>query len=377
MTELITEKRLRIMLLIKSLSQGGAERQCCQLAEQLADAGHSVCVVVYSTAHMFYRDLLPPNVNLVSLGRRRWNIPGLLFGLRRQTLQFKPDVLYSFMSHSNLLAIALKHISSFRVVCGIRSSDYDLRTEPVHARFGEWLHRLALRNADLIIANSYAAKAEMSAEGIPSSGISVVANGIDSDRFRFKPEARCEFRQRLGYSDTDFVIGMFARLHPMKGYAVLLKAFSDALGGNPNLKLLMIGRGGRDKIDTEIKAYGLQKQVLLLDERRDIENYYSAIDLYCSPSLYGESFPNALSEALSVGLPCIATDVGDSALIMAGLGRVIDANDAGQLRDAIIHAAVRSTESEPEARRQHIVRNYGLHELGGRTIRTLLNMMES
>ncbi|MFZ9349006.1 MAG: hypothetical protein ACO24Z_09840, partial [Arenimonas sp.] len=75
--------------------------------------------------------------------------------------------------------------------------------------------------------------------------------------------------------------------------------------------------------------------------------------------------------------PCIATDVGDSALIMAGLGRVIDAYDAGQLRDAILHAAVRSPETESEARRQHIVRNYGLHELGERTMRALQNMMGS
>lgn len=368
---------LRILLLIKSLGQGGAERQCCVLAGQLAEAGHSVCVVVYDNPDGFYRPLLPVSVRLVSLHCGRWNIPGLIFGLWCQIRAFKPDVIYGFMSHSNLLVLFSGLFTQARRVCGIRGSNYDLNTEKVQARLGEWLHRFALRFADLVIANSDAGMHELRDFGLPDGKITVVSNGIDCDRFRFSGDARVEIRSRLGYSADDRVIGLFARLHAMKGHAVLLEAFSAAVSEDRNFKLLLIGSGDRTPIEKAISELRISESVMLMEERPDIERYYSAIDMYCSSSLYGEGFPNALSEAMSTGLPCIATDVGDSGLIISDFGTLVAAGDVQQLSAAILSCSTVRNEVDTEARRQHIVRNFGIGQFGERTIAALRKTLES
>ena len=369
--------KLRIMLFIKSLGQGSAERQCCVLAAQLAKSGHDVCVVIYDSKAEFYAGLLPAAVKLVSLGHGRWNIPGLLFGLLRQIRSFKPDVLYSFMSHSNLLAALAGLLAHTTIVYGVRGSGYEHSTEPMHARFGEYLHMKSMRIADMIIVNSHAAKSELTEDGLLPSKITVIANGIDAERFRFDATARAEIRTELGYSQTDRVIGMFARLHPMKGHECLLQAFSITASQDPNLRLLLIGSGDRSGIDKLVAGYGLQGRVTLLEQCQDIEHYYSAIDMYCSASLYGEGFPNALAEAMASGHPCIATDVGDSALIISNLGQLLAAGNVQQLSEAISSCPSELNEAQAEARRLHIVNNFGLQQLGERTIMALRKTLES
>ncbi len=80
---------------------------------------------------------------------------------------------------------------------------------------------------------------------------------------------------------------------------------------------------------------------------------------------------------MSVGLPCIATDVGDSALILSNYGPLIAAGDVQQLTDAIRSCAAERIEADAKARRQHIVQNFGLTRLGERTILALRQMLES
>lgn len=365
------------MLLIKSLRQGGAQRQCCVLASRLAEDGHAVCVVVFDQPELFYRSILPKSVQILSLRSHRLNVPKLLYRLYRCVKYFKPGLIYGFMSHSNLLAIGVSPFINAKIVCGIRASNLASIEESLSVQVGEWLHRNALRFCDLIITNSYAAKSELSADGLPPSKIVVVANGIDTNRFRFNPTWRADIRAELGYGQTDRVIGMFARLHPMKGHDCLLQAFSAAAAQNPSLRLLLIGSDGRCGIEKLVAGYGLQRRVTLLEQCKDIECYYSAIDMYCSSSLYGEGFPNALSEAMSTGLPCIATDVGDSRLIISDFGTLVAAGDVQQLSAAILSCSIVRNEVDTEARRQHIARNFEMRQFGERTIAALRKTLES
>lgn len=367
---------LRILLLIKTLGQGGAERQCCTLARQLAEAGHKVCVVVYDINDVFYSTLLPDSVEFVSLGRWRWNMPGLLLGLYRKVAQFKPDIVYGFMSHSNLLLTAMRPFIQAKIICGIRSSTQQMAAQFLSVRLGEWIHRIALRFADLIITNSHVAKSELLGAGLQKTKITVIANGIDTNRFEFDPNARAEIRDRFAYSENVRVIGLFARLHPMKGHDCLFKAFSEAATYDQNLNLLLIGSGNRSLLEKSIEATGLQNRIIVLDQCHDIERYYSAIDMYCSASLYGEGFPNALAEAMATGVPCIATDVGDSAFIISNLGQLVTAGDVQQLSNAIRNSSFENSKAQAEARRQHIAHNFGLQQLGERTIVALRKTLE-
>lgn len=377
MSRMVSEGKLRIALLIKSLRQGGAQRQCCVLAAKLVEQGHVVRIIVFDRADLFYGAILPESVEVISLGSHRWNIPALLWGLYGKIRIFRPDVLYGFMSQSNLMSLALRPLMRSKVVCGIRASRIDPDKEPWRVRFGERVHEAALRFADLVIANSNAAKADLVAKGFSDQHVAVVANGIDTERFRFDAGSRAEIRRRLGYGESDHVVGMFARIHPMKGHEFLLSAFSDAAAERSNLKLLLIGGGYRHAVEARIKALSLEAKVIVLDEYPDIERYYSAIDRYCSASLYGEGFSNSLAEAMAVGLPCIATDVGDSGLIIDGYGKLVSPGDVRGLADAIRCHSNESSGLDAEARREYIVRNFGFNLLAEHTMHALYRILES
>jgi glycosyltransferase involved in cell wall biosynthesis len=367
---------MRVLLLIKSLGPGGAEHQCSLIATQLAKEGHSICIAVYDSGDTFYSSMLPSQVKFESFGLGRWNILGLIFALRRLIKSYKPDLVYSFLSHSNLISLVSCKSLNVKIVCGIRSSGYNFLVEPTLSRLGEWLHRKLLRFADSIITNSNAARVELGKAGIAERKIFSIENGIDTERFQFNADARDEIRRGLGFAINDRVIGLFARAHPMKGHSILLQAFSQALLIDPDLRLLLIGKGVQETIQSQVISLNLSDKIVFLNVTNDIERFYSAIDLYCSASLYGEGFPNTLSEAMSTGLPCIATDVGDSALIMAGLGHLIIANDVQQLSNAIHNCSTVQDAQQTEARRSHIINNYSLQRLGERTIQVLSLTLE-
>ena len=74
----------------------------------------------------------------------------------------------------------------------------------------------------------------------------------------------------------------------------------------------------------------------LLGERSDIIRIYAGLDMACSSSSYGEGFSNAIAEAMATGLPCVVTNVGDSALIVGNTGRVVQSRNPDAFADAIL-----------------------------------------
>jgi glycosyltransferase involved in cell wall biosynthesis len=369
----------RVLLLIKSISRGGAEHQCCLLAGQLADAGYSVRLIVYNDEDAIYKHLLPHTVQFVSLHCRRWNMLGLLFGLLRQIHAYKPKVVYGFMSHSNLLLLAVAGVIDAKIVCGIRSSKARIEKASVIARFGEWLHKKALHFADLVIPNSYAGSHDIAALGVSPDRISVVVNGVDTSKFIFNATARLDLRAALGILDDTVAIGMFGRFHPLKNHAMLLEAMMENALAGKRFKLLFIGDGAHAyKSDLMARAdqLGMADQILMLDGREDVNRYYSVLDIYCSCSDY-EGFSNVLAEAMSVGLRCIATDVGDSRKIIGGTGIVVPPRDQAAL-SAALKWAMNSPDCISRAeRRAHIAGNFSLEQLGQRTMKAIDNILDS
>ncbi len=371
----------RILLMIKSLGQGGAERQFCLLAGQLQSVGYEVCVVVYDQGDSFFGHLMPASVRLESLQcSNRWNLPKLLYRLHRIIAEFNPDIAYGFMSHSNLLLLIAKMFQPIRVACGVRSSQLDFDNEKPITRFGEHLHNYILRFANCIIANSRTGANELIAKGIAPSKVDVVPNGIETERFTYDAAARIRIRHEHQFDDGDIVIGMFARFHSMKGHRILLQATAMLLPEFPMLKIFLVGNGDYTFIQ-ELKEIAVAGEfsdcVVFLGKQSNIEQYYSALDLYCSASVSGEGFPNALSEAMSIGIPCVATDVGDSALVLEGFGEPVPPGDAEALATALRKAVIAGPKGIIEAQRQSIESRFGVNQFRTATVAALNKTMDS
>lgn len=101
---------------------------------------------------------------------------------------------------------------------------------------------------------------------------------------------------------------------------------------------LLVGRGvthDSEELAASLHEHGLEGRVTLAGERADIPRIMCRLDLLVSPSEWGEGFPNVLGEGLAAGVPCIATDIGDSAQVVGDCGRVVAPGDAAALAGAI------------------------------------------
>jgi len=142
----------------------------------------------------------------------------------------------------------------------------------------------------------------------------------------------------LDLPSSAVLVGRVARLHPMKGYPELIRAAGRLGRTRADLHLVLAGRGveaGNSELEGEISAAGLEGRVHLLGERRDVPHLLAALDVCCSPSLFGEGFPNVVAEALACAVPCVVTDVGDSAAVLGSAGRVVKPGEVLELASAL------------------------------------------
>ncbi|MEO0035230.1 MAG: hypothetical protein RLZZ501_1253, partial [Pseudomonadota bacterium] len=353
---------MRILLVARSLGQGGAERQLVTLAGELARRGHDVAVALLYPGGPFAAELAAAGIPLHPLDKSgRWDLAGPLRRLRALVRAWRPEILHGYLPVANLLAaLAGRAAPGCRVVFGIRASDMDLsRYDPANRLLYRAEAALAGR-ADLVIANAAAGLEALWRRGAPAGRGVVIANGIDTGRFRPDPAARAEQRARLGIDDATCLVGMIARHDPMKDHATFLAA-AEACG--PGFAFVLAGTGTADAPAPPPDGIALRR----LGPVARVERLMAALDVGALPSRFGEGFPNALAEMMACGVPCVATPVGESAAILGDTGRIVPAGDPAALAEAWRALAPPRDPALAHRCRVRIEENYSVARLGART----------
>nr|WP_303181969.1 glycosyltransferase [Lachnoclostridium phocaeense] len=135
-----------------------------------------------------------------------------------------------------------------------------------------------------------------------------IRNKIDVSKYQFNPDTREKYRREIQVSENCLVLGTVGRLSPVKNQMYLLDIMKELKRENRNIKLLIIGTGTlEEKIRQKVKELQLEDYVLLLGERRNVNQWLQAMDVFLMPSLH-EGFPIAAIEAQASGLPCLFAD---------------------------------------------------------------------
>jgi glycosyltransferase involved in cell wall biosynthesis len=352
------------------MGMGGAQRQLCAMARGLVGRGHEVQVAVFYREQNHEEELLQSGAQLLHLQKRgRWDNFGFLVRLWRTVRHNRFDVIYGLLSVSNLLVVALRLTGvPAATVCGVRASDM------LSGRY-DWLSNLALRleralapRADLVIANSRAGQRFLDPH-TSHRNIIVIENGIDVDRLCWSAQARVGFRERLGIGPETALIGMIARLDPMKDHENFLQAAARVLREKPDARFLCVGEGPAERkryLKQLAEQLSLHSAFQWLDKVDDVCAVYSALDVLCLSSAYGEGFPNVVAEAMACGVPCVATNVGDTDRILSDADFLVPARDPDAAATAIL-AALRQGRSKAEVRMQKIRSEFSVDALAAKT----------
>ncbi|MDR3639879.1 MAG: glycosyltransferase [Humidesulfovibrio sp.] len=327
---------MRLLLSIPSLALGGAERQFAALASGLAARGHDVLAVTLGRGGPLAESL--GRARLVELGKAsRLDNPLVALGLARLLRREAPAVHYAFLPSCCVLgALLAPFFPATRLVLGVRASN--VAGLGLAGRLLHWLEARLSRRAALVIANSQVGLRHCLERGFPAARAQVVPNGIDAERFRPERALGAELRRAWGAGDEDRLIGLVARLDPMKGHAIFLAAAARLARQRPEARFVCVGGGPADYaafLRDQARALGLDTRLVWAGERPNMPAVYNALDFVCLSSTYGEGFPNVLGEAMACGVPCVATDVGDATLVLGGTGVVVRPGDAMALAEGL------------------------------------------
>jgi glycosyltransferase involved in cell wall biosynthesis len=357
-----------VLHLITGLETGGAERMLARLVGRIDRARFPSAVVSMTGPGAIGPLIEAAGVRLYSLGLGRGRpdprgVPRLLRILRER----RPTILQTWLYHADLLGLIARGLAGApHLVWNLRCTESTVGP----------LLRLVLSRAsgvpDAVVVNSQEGERFHRAIGYRPRRWVQIPNGFDTAALRPDREAGRQVRGRLGIAERAAAILLPARYDPMKDHASFLAAASLFAAARPDARFVLAGSGtGPDNqaLAAAIGAHGLAERVILLGERSDLDRLYPAFDLVTLSSAYGEGFPNVLGEAMASGVPCVATDSGDSAAIIGDAGAIVPPRQPR----ALAAAWRRLLDLAPDERRalglrarERIVRSYGLDAIVAR-----------
>ena len=371
----------KILFFIRSLNAGGAERQLVVTAKGLAERGYKVTVLTFYSGGFYADELANTKVQLLSLNKKgRWDLIAFFYCLLKALRRQRPDVIYSYLNTANILAVILRpFIFPARIVWGVRASNMDLEQYDWLSRWSYWLECKLSRFADVIIANSHAGLEYAVEHGFPRQKITVIPNGIDTERFYPDKLAGEQLRQKWGVAENERLIGAVGRIDPMKGIPVFLEAAARIKQQHAHVRFVWVGVGEASyEKEMRLRAtqLGLDDELIWAGRHTDMTAVYNAFDIASSSSSFGEGFPNVLGEAMACGVPCVVTDGGDSALVVGETGKVVPVKDSEALAVAwhemlLLNDELMTTLSE--AARKRIVSEFSISALIDKTGRVALD----
>lgn len=330
---------------------GGAEHMLVRLLQELNDQQRRQQSVISLRPRWGLEDEIEEmGIPVKALGMSGRPNPADVFRLGRALRRTHPDVVQTWMLHSNFLGgLVADAVCRAPVAWGVHLSDFSratLGTKAIVVQRGEALCSWFIPAS--IVACSVSSREAMYRLRYRRRRIVTIPNGFDVEHFRPDPAARDEVRRELGLSPTTTVVGHLARYHPIKDHPTLLAAAMTVASRVDDIRFVLAGHDVTlDNPVLKPLAEPLGDKLLMLGNRNDVPRLLNGFDLAVSSSS-GEALSLAIGEAMATGIPVAATECGESAELVADTGATAPVRDPDALAEAIIGLI----ELGPEKRRE-------------------------
>jgi glycosyltransferase involved in cell wall biosynthesis len=358
-SETASRTTIRVALVITGLEVGGAEKCLTQLAlyadrEQFAIEVYSLQPRPTGDKARLVEQLELGGVRVHFLdASSTWSAPRVVLNLRRHFQRQQPQVVQSFLYHANVVSILAARLAAIRwVFTGIRVAD----PNPYRRQIERSLYGFAALN--VCVSRSVAASYQASGFQISNSlllqeslwhrTLHVIPNAVDTAPYADAVPADLGV---CGFGPERRVLLFVGRLEKQKGLDWLIACLPDLLARLPDHELVLIGNGPqRDALMRQAVRLGVADHVHVLGWRPDVPQLLKRADVLVLPSRY-EGMPNVLLEALSAGVPVVATraegieevvgDLADFCLVNFGrshdlVTRIVQVAADGDAREALI-----------------------------------------
>jgi glycosyltransferase involved in cell wall biosynthesis len=361
---------MKITHIITDLDTGGAEMMLYKLLYSLRNKEIDSSVITLMSRGEVTERIEALGVRVETLDLSQGERPSwqTIKKLRSLVRVLNPDIVQGWMYHGNIVATIAVFLfdpmhRKTKLFWNIRQTLYDIKSERTQTRWliilGRWLSFLPKG----IIYNSTLSAKQHSELGFSSKNNKMIANGFDLQKFHPDQNNYQQFRKELNVSESAILIGHISRLHPMKDHATLLRAVDRIMEhisdlGDQEVVFLFIGHGVTSELSDN-------SEIRFLGERSDIPKIMSALDILVSSSSWGEGFPNVIGEAMASEVPCVVTDVGDSAYIVGKYGKVCPIGDDQCIANSLLQLIKSKQERNALGKqaRQRIEENYSMDKI--------------
>ena len=291
---------LHVVHIIDSLGLGGLEKGVVTLANNTsADIRHTILCLRTSGPSA---RRLPDDAAVIAMGKSAGNSLAFLRRLAAEINRLAPDVVHTRNWGGMDGILAARMASMKNIVHG--EHGWDLADSLGQSRKRRLVRRaLSLATCEFI-AVSQAIKAWLEEDVRICRPVTQIYNGVDTELFRADGD-RGALRRELGLSANSMLIGIVARLDPIKDHPTLLRAFAGIANRHPDAHLVVAGDG---PARPALERHGV-RQVHFLGSRSDIPDLLRGLDLFVLTSL-NEGISNTILEAMASGLPVVASRVG-------------------------------------------------------------------
>lgn len=322
---------MKVLHIITSMNSGGAENVLFRIVNSDKNNCHSIISLTHND--FFFNKYAKIGINVKVIFQNKFSLLSWPARLIFHIIKFKPDVVQTWMFHSNLVGGIFSKIAGVKKIIWNVRGPYNKKLYSAQTNIVILLCNLFSRVIpDKIIYNSnYALETLNFGVNKNNTKSTVIHNGFDvvSDPFLF--------RRNEQIKDNIFTIGMAARYDSFKDHKTLLKSLHILKKNNIPFKCLLAGSEINYKnndLMQDIIKMNLDKDIVLLDELNNLNKFMKLIDVNVLSS-NDESFPNVIGEAMSKGIPCIATDVGDTGFLIADTGWLVKKSDPGMMSDSL------------------------------------------
>lgn len=327
----MTRRRKKVLHLITSLELGGAQSGLLLGLPRFENDEYEHILCSITDRMNMAEEFENAGVKTMSLQLQNKTDFMVVWRLRKLLKEVKPDVLHTYLLHGNLLGRVVGSLTGVPVII---SSE---RTIGQARRWGRILTRLTNPLAQAVEVNSSAGKLSVIKElGVPESKVRIIRSGFDLNSITSQ-NVETNISNELGLNEDTRVILMAGRLRPVKGIDYGIRAFTKLVEDVPNAHLIIAGDGEeRENLEGLARSLSVHEKTTFLGVRSDLPGLLRESDAFLLPSL-NEGFPRVAVEALAIGCPVVATNVGGTPEIVIDghTGILVESKNSGQMADAL------------------------------------------